>query len=111
MNLGGKECYEPDELPTALSRDIGRQIYNLFLILKEILQKYLLIARYFEPQKLSKLGQSTEFGIELDCNTLHNLQYKFEQIEIHLPKLKLAPNNVDTDKNIPPLAMLFYRFC
>jgi hypothetical protein len=30
--LGGKECYEPDELPTALSRDIGRQIYNLFPI-------------------------------------------------------------------------------
>jgi len=28
MNLGGKECYEPDELPTALSRDIGRQIYK-----------------------------------------------------------------------------------
>ena len=22
MNLGGKECYEPDELPTALSRDV-----------------------------------------------------------------------------------------
>ena len=22
MNLGGKECYEPDELPTALSRDL-----------------------------------------------------------------------------------------
>ena len=32
MNLGGKECYEPDEIPTALSRDIGRQIYNLFPI-------------------------------------------------------------------------------
>lgn len=22
MNLGDKECYEPDELPTALSRDL-----------------------------------------------------------------------------------------
>jgi hypothetical protein len=22
VNLGGKECYEPDELPTALSRDL-----------------------------------------------------------------------------------------
>ena len=22
MKLGGKECYEPDELPTALSRDL-----------------------------------------------------------------------------------------
>jgi hypothetical protein len=27
MKLGGKECYEPDELPTALSRDFIIQRY------------------------------------------------------------------------------------
>jgi len=30
VNLGGEECYEPDELPTALSRDICRK-YTTFL--------------------------------------------------------------------------------
>jgi hypothetical protein len=25
VNLGGKECYEPDELPAALSRDMYLQ--------------------------------------------------------------------------------------
>ena len=32
FNLGGKECYEPDELPTALSRDLDYKytiVYNL----------------------------------------------------------------------------------
>ena len=32
MNLGGKECYEPDELPTALFRDVSAnlQLFNLY---------------------------------------------------------------------------------
>ena len=31
MNLGGKECYEPDELPTALSRDVDGKDATLFV--------------------------------------------------------------------------------
>jgi len=52
MNLGGEECYEPDELPTALSRDIGRQIYNLFVILKEKSEIYLTVRCYLLRKKI-----------------------------------------------------------
>ena len=41
----------PDELPTALSRDIGRQIYNLFVILKEKLEIYLTVQCYLLRKK------------------------------------------------------------
>ena len=53
MNLGGEECYEPDELPTALSRDIGGQIYNLFIILKEKLEIYLTVQCYLLRKKIA----------------------------------------------------------
>ena len=53
MKLGGEECYEPDELPTALSRDIGRQIYNLFIILKEKLEIYLTVQCYLLRKKIA----------------------------------------------------------
>ena len=36
VNLGGKECYEPDELPTALSRDVdGKDTTNIQIIPNE----------------------------------------------------------------------------
>ena len=53
MRLGGEECYEPDELPTALSRDIGRQIYNLFMILIEKLEIYLTVQCYLLRKKIA----------------------------------------------------------
>jgi len=31
VNLGGKEFYEPDELPTALSRDVDGKDTTLFV--------------------------------------------------------------------------------
>ena len=34
MKLGGKECYEPDELPTALSRDIDYKYKIVFKFYK-----------------------------------------------------------------------------
>ena len=39
VKLGGEECYEPDELPTALSRDLDCKRYH---INKEFAKLYLI---------------------------------------------------------------------
>ena len=42
MKLGGEECYEPDELPTALSRDLDckyKIVFNFYKVYFNIIQK------------------------------------------------------------------------